>query len=274
MKELRTTVLSEIPGRLEESLTPENGYSRKTRNILVRYAKWSLTYNKVMMKSDTRYLNFEYSVVGIYPYIYLIPVIKVYKLDRIVGSNLFYSVIDTIKDPGVCFDIPALTELGKKHGVEFRQYRGKGPNKKPMARVMLRKFTDIESSYFYLEDYISTDDIVVETLEGLKSSEQRDIFLELGTPCFCMTLNPETKEWIFTLNPTIESFPGDINFQGYPDDWSDEEMIRRYQEFSEDLKKPRQIITPESVAEEKRLEKERRREIKEQKRARKQKNKK
>ncbi len=50
-----------------------------------------------MMKSDTKYVNFEYSVVGIYPYIYLIPTIKVYKLDRIIGSNLVYSVIDTIK---------------------------------------------------------------------------------------------------------------------------------------------------------------------------------
>lgn len=77
------------------------------------------------MKSDTKYVNFEYSVVGIYPYIYLIPTIKVYKLDRIIGSNLVYSVIDTIKNPRVCFDIPALIKLGEKHGVEFRQYRGK-----------------------------------------------------------------------------------------------------------------------------------------------------
>lgn len=37
---------------------------------------------------------------------------------------------------------------------------------------------------FYLEDYISTDDIIIETFDGLKSSEQRDVFLELGTPCF------------------------------------------------------------------------------------------
>lgn len=73
------------------------GTHEKNKNILVRYARWSLTYNKVMMKSDTKYVNFEYSVVGIYPYIYLIPTIKVYKLDRIIGSNLVYSVIDTIK---------------------------------------------------------------------------------------------------------------------------------------------------------------------------------
>ena len=266
MKELKTASLSEIPERLEILLTSENGYSRKTKNILVRYARWSLTYNKIMMKSDTKYINFEYNVIGVYPYIYLIPTIKVYKLDRIIGNNLIYSVIDTIKDPKVCFDIPALIELGEKHGVEFRQYRGKGPNKKPMARVMLRKFTDIESSYFYLEDYISTDDIIIETFDGLKSSEQRDVFLELGTPCFCMTLNSETKEWIFSLNPTIGSFPEDINFQGYPDDWSEKGIIQRYQEFSEDLQKPRQKVTPESVAEEKRLELERRKKIKEQKR--------
>lgn len=115
MKELKTASLSEIPERLEKLLTPENGYSRKTKNILVRYARWSLTYNKIMMKSDTKYINFEYSVVGVYPYIYLIPIIKVYKLDRIIGNNLVYSVIDTIKDPKVCFDIPALIELGEKH---------------------------------------------------------------------------------------------------------------------------------------------------------------
>lgn len=64
---------------------------------------------------------------------------------------------------------------------------------------MLRKFTDIESSYFYLEDYISTDDIIIETFEGLKSSEQRDVFLELGTPCFYMTLNSETKNGFLLL---------------------------------------------------------------------------
>ena len=57
---------------LESNLTPENGFSKRTKNILVRYAKWSLTYNKVMMKSDTRYINFEYHVVGIYPYICLL----------------------------------------------------------------------------------------------------------------------------------------------------------------------------------------------------------
>lgn len=44
MKELKTASLSEIPERLEKLLTPENGYSRKTKNILVRYARWSLTY--------------------------------------------------------------------------------------------------------------------------------------------------------------------------------------------------------------------------------------
>lgn len=81
-----------------------------------------------------------------------------------------------------------------------------------------------------------------------------------------MTLNSETKEWIFSLNPTIGSFPEDINFQGYPDDWSEKGIIQRYQEFSEDLQKPRQKVTPESVAEEKRLELERRKKIKEQKR--------
>ena len=59
MKELKTASLSEIPERLEKLLIPENGYSRKTKNILVRYARWSLTYNKVMMKSDTKYVNFE-----------------------------------------------------------------------------------------------------------------------------------------------------------------------------------------------------------------------
>ena len=77
-----------------------------------------------------------------------------------------------------------------------------------------------------------------------------------------MTLDSETKEWIFSLNPTIGSFPEDINFQGYPDDWSNEGIIQRYQEFSEDLQKPRQKVTPESVAEEKRLELERRKEQK------------
>lgn len=77
-----------------------------------------------------------------------------------------------------------------------------------------------------------------------------------------MILNSETKEWIFSLNPTIGSFPEDINFQGYPDDWSEKGIIQRYQEFSEDLQKPRQKVTPESVAEEKRLEMERRKEQK------------
>lgn len=236
-----------VVGELENMLSLENGFSKRTKNILIRYARWSLTYNKVMMKSDTRYINFEYHVLGIYPYIYLVPVVFVYKLGKMIGGNLFYDIIDTITDSKVCFDTEALKELGKKYDVDFRQYKGKGKNKKPMARVMLRKFTDIESSYFYLEDYISTEDIIIETPEGLRSSEQRDIFLELGTPCFYMSRYTLRKHepgvepfppggWSFVLNPDFS----EIQRISLKDFSNDQTIYQRIEEFLIEQKKPRE----------------------------------
>lgn len=231
----------------EEIFTPENNFSKRTKNILTRYAKWSLTYNKVMTKSDTRYINFEYHVIGIYPYIYLVPVILVYKLKNIIGKNMYYEVIDRVTDPRVCFDTDALRELGKRYDVEFRQYKGKGKNKIPMARVMLRKFTDIESSYFYLEDYISTDDIIIDSFEGLKSSEQRDVFLELGVPCFYMskytTIKHEPEKepynpngWTMVLNPDFSELQ-DISLKQFSEDLT---IYQRIEEFLIEQKKPRE----------------------------------
>ena len=116
-----------------------------------------------------------------------------------------------------------------------------------MARVMLRKFTDIESSYFYLEDYISTDDIIIDSFEGLKSSEQRDVFLELGVPCFYMSKYTTIKHepgkepynpngWTMVLNPDFSELQ-DISLKQFSEDLT---IYQRIEEFLIEQKKPRE----------------------------------
>lgn len=188
---------------------------RRAQNLLKKYKRWTETYSRPM-EGGGYYMTFEYHVVGIFPYVYLVPLVAVYKF--ISGKRKNSTYLDQpveyfYKDPTLPFNSDTLREIGNKYGMDFIQYKGKGPNKKPLHRVILRKFTDIEGSFFYLEEYISPDDIVIESPENLKSPDFRELFHMIGSPLFYMSSysNPKhsqiqlgpwnTNSWTFSIDP-------------------------------------------------------------------------
>lgn len=177
---------------------------QKYRNSLDRYKRWSQTYSKPM-EGGGYYMSFEYNVIGISPFVYIFPEIVIYQIMGKTNKPVEF-IYD---DPETPFNTEKLKNIGDRYGMRFTQYKGKGPNKRPIHRVILRKFTDIENSYFYLKEYISLDDIVIETVEGLRSPENKELFDILGKDKFYMSSwatlkdsdpwNP--RKWIFSLEP-------------------------------------------------------------------------
>ena len=190
---------------------------RRSQNLLKKYKRWSETYSRPM-EGHGHYMAFEYHVIGIFPYVYLIPIVIIYKISteggKFSGRSKDKPVEYFYQDLTLPFNTEALREIGNKYGMDFIQYKGKGPNKKPLHRVILRKFTDIEGSFFYLKDYISPDDIVIESPENLKSQEFRELFHLLKSPLFYISSYSSPKHskevsttfwgtgtWNLSLNP-------------------------------------------------------------------------
>lgn len=186
---------------------------RRAQNLLKKYRRWSKTYSRPM-EGNGYYMSFEYHVVGVFPHVYLFPIVIVYKmgLGRNRTSNPDVPVEIFYKDITLPFNSQALREIGNKYGMDFIQYKGKGPNKRPLHRVILRKFTDIEASFFYLGEYISPDDIVIESPENLKSPDFRELFHMIDSPLFYISSHCVPKHepggnlwssecWRFCMNP-------------------------------------------------------------------------
>lgn len=189
---------------------------RREQNLLRKYKRWSQTYSKPM-EGSKYYMTFEYHVLGFFPYIYIIPIVVVREKEK---TRLFSSKIqdDRIEDvffgnPLLPFDTGELKEIGDRYGMDFTQYKGSGRNKRPIHRVILRKFTDIEGSFFYLPDYISPEDIIVNSPEELRSQENRELFHNLGSPVFYIShysspkhdgySSGDMKCWNFVLDPDL-----------------------------------------------------------------------
>lgn len=213
---------------------------RRAQNLLKKYKRWSETYSRPM-EGNGYYMAFEYHVIGIFPYVYLIPVVIIYKmgLGRNITSNPDTPIEFFYKDLGLPFNSQALRDIGNKYGMDFIQYKGKGPNKKPLHRVILRKFTDIESSFFYLRDYISPDDIVIESVENLKSPDFRELFHMIESPIFYMSswsspkheqeggfIKPLESGWNFVLDPDLS----EINYISF-DPFTGKGIYERIEEF-------------------------------------------
>lgn len=208
---------------------------RRAQNLLKKFKRWSRTYSKPM-EGKGYYMTFKYHVIGIFPYVYIVPLVIVNTYTTSAyGSEVEYFY----KDPTLPFNTQALTEIGDKYGMKFIQYKGKGPNKKPLHRVVLRKFTDIESSFFYLEEYISPEDIVIDTPENLKTPDFRELFHMIKAPVFYMSsyscpkhdnsvFNPWSNgEWRFVINPDFSEIKY-ISLKPFIDDGN---IYNRIEEF-------------------------------------------
>ena len=213
---------------------------RRSSNIIERCRKWTFHYYSKPMEGPEYEMRFEYRVIGIYPYVYLIPIVVVGKrnirINNCMSSN--FEEVEVFNDITLPFNSEALSEIGKKYNMKFRQFKGKGKNKQPIHRVILRKFMDIETSFFYLEEYISPDDIVIDSPENLRSPEYRDLFHSIGTPIFYMGNSIPKHQvgvdnswrsayWNFVINPDFSEIDK-ISLQVFAEDTSIYSRIEQF----------------------------------------------
>ncbi len=230
---------------------------KKSFNILSRCFKWTYNYYNKIMEGPENEMRFEYSIVGIYPYIYLIPTVTILNKNITVSYKAPYNYkeIEHYNDIDIPFSTEFLFEIGKEHNMDFVQFKGKGKNKKPIHKIILRKYSDIENSYFFLNNYMSSEDIVIDSKEDLKSPEYRDLFHTIGSPIFYMAESlPKHMSgnynsfgypyWNFSINPdfseiskiSLEQFSADTSIYSRIEEFLIEQKMIPIPEPSNDIK--------------------------------------
>lgn len=233
--------------------------NKKSFNILGRCFSWTNNYYNKIMDGPENEMRFEYSIIGIYPYVYLIPTVVILGKNITVSNNppYNYKEIEYYNDITIPFDTEFLSEIGKEYNMKFIQFTGKGKNKKPIHQIILRKYSNIENSYFFLNNYISPEDIVINSIEELRSPEYKDLFHTIGSPIFYMAESlpkhmPEEYNswrypypyWNFSINPdfseikkiSLEQFSTDTSIYSRIEEFLIEQKVIPIPEPSNDIK--------------------------------------
>lgn len=143
-------------------------------------------------RNDSTYIGFLYDIVGIYPNIYILPMLCKF-------STSFYGRVDKIfevyeySDSSKYFSLDTFERLKKNNeGMDFISFTGRKKNKKPITSMRIK-----EGFLLGRENKNS----IIESPEGLVK-ENRDFFRKLGAPVFCITCSGKYYP-DFIINPCL-----------------------------------------------------------------------
>lgn len=187
------------------------------KESLGEYSDICLNKSRILKdrKDYDTYIGFLYSIIGIYPNVYILPVLCKFNLDRWGGINKVYTIY-SYNDISSYFSVDTFEKIKKENeGMEYVRCTGRKKNKKPVIDMR------IKGDYQLIGD----EKLVLKSPSDLVK-ENREIFKKLKSPVFYVRPNGYRTGLI--LNPCLVE---DVKLESIQDLAKDGSIYNRIEEF-------------------------------------------